>query len=73
MKLERKRATEEGYSAIQWCPLFKKAKDIKKITAESTGLILKKIYLIIASSLRFTSSQFTIFQKASRNLGRSFL
>ena len=30
-------------------------------------------YLIIASSLRFTSSQFTMFQKASTNLALSFL
>jgi len=30
-------------------------------------------YLIAASSLRFTSSQFTMFQKASTNLALSFL
>ncbi len=32
-----------------------------------------KIYLIIASNRLFTSSQFTMFQKASTNLGLSFL
>ncbi len=33
----------------------------------------RPVYFIIASSLRFTSSQFTIFQKASTNFPRSFL
>ncbi len=33
----------------------------------------KQIYLIIASNRLFTSSQFTMFQKASTNLGLSFL
>jgi len=41
------------------------------VTGEKSEWVI--IYLIAASSLRFTSSQFTMFQKASTNLALSFL
>ena len=43
------------------------------IAAEKMKTVEEGNYLIAASNLLFTSSQFTMFQKASTNLALSFL